>query len=1265
MQIDRPVMRLGLVIFLAASFNSFSSIVGPGSVVNEEPVVFAETTSQSIATGLYHTCALTPEGGVQCWGRNDLGQLGDGTNEERDRPVPVFGLDSGIVAVNSKGNTTCALTASGGVKCWGAGGSGQLGNNDTKGSNVPVDVSGLSTGVSAIAVGDIHVCALTTAGSVKCWGANNYSQLGNDSAGIRRLVPDFVQGLAAQAVAVSAGTNHTCVIETTGAVQCWGMNSVGQLGDGTVNGSPPFGKSQPVQVSGVGSFALSISSGADHTCVELVSTLVECWGANAQGQLGDGTKIARSVPVPVQKLDGLTSQLSAGAMHTCAINQWGAAQCWGANDYYQLGDGTAALRVWPGYVQNLRGLTDSVTALSAGIYHSCAFTGSGSLKCWGLNAYGELGDGKKEQSVQPVPVLPAGIGPQAVVMVATGENHTCVLTEQGGVKCWGSNQYGQLGDGSTTPRYTVSSDVNLPGKAKAIVAGLDYACALIIDGGVLCWGNNGYQQLGDSLAGPQRSTPGYVSGLTTGVSSLAAGAAHTCAVMDHSVKCWGSGESGQLGHGVNANSSTPLDVLGLPEGILAVTAGAAHTCAITPSGGVKCWGANTAGQLGNNTTIGSNTPVDVSSLNSGVAALGAGNGHTCAVMVAGGVKCWGWNMYGTLGDNTTIERHIPVDVLLTSESVLAVAAGENHTCAVTHGGRLLCWGINSDGALGNGSGIQSHVPAYVASAETDFVSLDTRHYHACAVTIHGNLSCWGRNYMGQLGRNPGWLPVSVAGFGSFLDLPLAYSTFAQAALGNVGGQGSGRVNSWFDHTFPNYGINGDLTRWDAQVFTSRRQGVSWYDGHNGIDFSYALKATNQPEPVLAAAPGVVLATANNPLVTACKEGSQKVQTCGAGYGNQVWLDHQNGYATLYGHLHSISVTVGVAVTTGQPLGIMGDTGNSDGTHLHFGTYYDRNRDGQWTQDEVVDPYGWWGAGVDPCVSAMPARCGISRYLWNSPVLRAEVLTPTGTLLVTPSGAVVMQAPAGSVGITTTVELGDAPMPAEPSAQLRSAGQTFWLRIPDAPLGGASRMTDAILASSFANPITLTVAYGENSIRHLDELQLTLFHWEGNTSAWQEVSTVVETERNRVTSQTTQTGLFSLQVPLLCSGDGIEPNDSYDSSGVVVPGDNLNPQRFDIALDEDWFRLETVQNSRYTFRTTHVSAGIRTVVEVYDQDGLNKLATSPVSGLGVPSQLEWNAPASGLYFVRIRPGADSITGCAATYDFGVVVIGGLYLPFVMR
>jgi alpha-tubulin suppressor-like RCC1 family protein len=265
----------------------------------------------AIAAGNWHTCALTATGGVKCWGYNEYGQLGDGSTTDRTTPVDVSGLTSGVAAIAAGNWHTCALTATGGVKCWGLNGSGQLGDG---GGGVPCNegysacrltptpVSGLGSGVTALAAGAWHTCALTTAGGVLCWGSNWYGQLG-DGTTEDRLTPTPVSGLTSGVAALAAGAGHTCARTTAGALLCWGWNGRGQLGDG--GGGVPCNEGYsacrltPTPVSGLGSGVTALAAGNSHTCALTEVGGVKCWGLNWLGQLGDGTTEDRLTPVDV------------------------------------------------------------------------------------------------------------------------------------------------------------------------------------------------------------------------------------------------------------------------------------------------------------------------------------------------------------------------------------------------------------------------------------------------------------------------------------------------------------------------------------------------------------------------------------------------------------------------------------------------------------------------------------------------------------------------------------------------------------------------------------------------------------------------------------------------------------------------------------------------------------------------------------------------------------------------------------------------------
>jgi alpha-tubulin suppressor-like RCC1 family protein len=250
----------------------------------------------------------------------------------------------------------------------------------------------------------------------------------------------------------------------------------------------------------------------------------------------------------------------------------------------------------------------------------------------------------------------------------------------------------------------------------AIALGGYHTCALVSGGGAKCWGNNYEGELGDGTK-DQHSTPVDVVGLASGVTAIVVGGYHTCAIYSSGgAKCWGHNFYGQLGDGTTTDRSTPVDVVELASGVTAITAGRFHTCGLLSGGGVKCWGDNSSGQLGDGTTNQSSAPVDVSGLTNGVIAIAAGYWNTCALITGGGGKCWGYNEGGQLGDGTTTQSSTPVDVTGLSSNVTAVTAGMYHTCALTGAGRAKCWGSDDMGQLGIGRITQRSTPVDVVES---------------------------------------------------------------------------------------------------------------------------------------------------------------------------------------------------------------------------------------------------------------------------------------------------------------------------------------------------------------------------------------------------------------------------------------------------------------------------------------------------------------------------------------------------------------------
>ncbi len=349
--------------------------------------------------------------------------------------------------------------------------------------------------------------------------------------------------------------------------------------------------------------AAVLAGGNSHTC-SAASGAALCWGSSGDlGALGAGPATRFSYdPVGVSGLGGGVSAIATGSYSGCAV-QSGAAKCWGWNDYGQVGDGAAGgKRETPVQVV---GLTSGVTQIATTAWHVCAVQ-SGAAKCWGDNGgllAGALGYSADDNQDQPAPVQVAGLT-SGVTDVAAGGRHSCAI-QNGAAKCWGDNTNGQLGYGSCTPasydnkyRWTARPVCDFPAgrTATRIVAGTDLSCAVLDDGSAWCWGYNNYGQLGN---GSTQSADRPQQVLASGVTDISAADSHVCAVQNGAVKCWGWNQRGQLGNGTAGNvSATPVAATGLESGVTAVAVGSAHSCALK-AGTTYCWGTNQHAELGN------------------------------------------------------------------------------------------------------------------------------------------------------------------------------------------------------------------------------------------------------------------------------------------------------------------------------------------------------------------------------------------------------------------------------------------------------------------------------------------------------------------------------------------------------------------------------------------------------------------------------------------------------------------------------------------
>lgn len=344
--------------------------------------------------------------------------------------------------------------------------------------------------------------------------------------------------------------------------------------------------------------------------------------------------------------------------------------------------------------------------------------------------------------------------------ISAGGGHTCAVVSTGQVHCWGDNNVGQLGNGSTVDS-AIPVVVRFISTATAVSAGGNSACAILANGGVRCWGSNLDGQLGDGASANSSLTPVAVNLNGEFATSVSMSSSFACATTSTSVYCWGFGGNGRLGHGQNTNSPTPVRVrsaLGLLSASVVAT-GTNHACALRFDGVVRCWGAGTVGQLGDGLSTDSNVAVSPTGLP--VAThVEAGNDFSCAIAL-GRVHCWGAGASGRLGNNTTTNSDTPVFVQIRSgqsfgflDAAIQLSTGSSHACALRSGvPRMVCWGNNSSGQLGLGPGgpTQSNVAIRVPDIGTP-VQVSAGGSHTCAVFENGSAQCWGVALSGRLGN---------------------------------------------------------------------------------------------------------------------------------------------------------------------------------------------------------------------------------------------------------------------------------------------------------------------------------------------------------------------------------------------------------------------------------------------------------------------------------------------------------------------------------
>lgn len=678
-------------------------------------------------------------------------------------------------SVDNGSNFACSIRSSdSALFCWGANTNGQLGLGNNVDRTAPVQVGSMAwSGVSA---GSRHACGVS-AGGLYCWGAADRGQLGGGNTQARN-VPTRV-GAASDWIAVNAGAEHTCGIRSAngaspGTLWCWGNGLNGRIGNG---GTADV--LSPVQVGSLATWS-QIALGATHSCARSSTGALSCWGANTSGQLGDGTTTQRTSPTPVGA--NLYTSVSAGDQHTCAVRNNGTLLCFGDNRGLQSG-GVGATILTPLAI----GTGTDWTSVAAGAMHTCGLRGSGETWCFGSNLNGQMGLPDLMNRV------PQRVGTASDWSALALSQATCGLHTNGTLECWGSNARGELGH-SIAANKTAPVQVGTTRAWGSVSVGGYHTCAIKLDGTLHCFGQGVNNQLGIAGFAGNHKAPVQV-GTATDWQQVSSGLRHTCGIRaGGALSCWGHNNRSQT-TGTNPTEVTPRAIAG---NWLSVGTGQTHSCAVRSDQTLWCWGQNDLGQLGDNSIVDRNVPVQVGS---GYSFVQGGQQHTCALTTSGNVHCFGRNNFGQLGDASNTDRRIPTQIAGTYS---ALAVGANHTCALQTNGAVVCWGQYN--------GTTRNTPLAI-DARTDYTALTAGGSHTCALRTNAAF-CFGTNNAGQLGDGTNTartVPTALSNLpGGWTQLSAGFATTC-----GINTSGADRLlECWGDNAF---GQVGDGSAWSGSV----------------------------------------------------------------------------------------------------------------------------------------------------------------------------------------------------------------------------------------------------------------------------------------------------------------------------------------------------------------------------------------------------------------------------------------------------------------
>lgn len=801
----------------------YSYLLISGSCIFTEPYKLASynvsQSSQMGQIGASYNCAYKSDS-LNCWGASHSRGYANGSFPYSTVAVNVdmTGVLAGktFIDVQSGQNFSCGLADDNKIYCWGLNNYYQLGVGISPAfSSTPVAVNNTafaSKTVDSISVGQSSVCALMTDQTAYCWGSGIYGILGNGSSS-NNVSPAQFQMLGALSgktiKKISIGQYNTCVIANDNLPYCVGGNIFGALGNGDFTNS-----TVPVSVvtSGVlsGKTIKDIVTNEYNTCAIASDNKVYCWGYGGQGQLGNGVTSNSNVPVAVTTTGVLSGKnilkVVVGSNHSCVIASDSKVYCWGIsnNNTWQNGTGSTAYTPVAVAAGSLNG--KNLIDISTNSNTTCAIDSTFKAHCWGGNDVGQKGNATLVATTSPTSVNVLGLlAGKNLIKVAAGRAQTCALDSTGEAYCWGSADYGNLGNPNYYSKITIPQigymNGSLSGKTiKYAAVGYSHGCLIASDDQVYCWGDNSKGQIGNNdtsfAATPQAVVnTGVLNGKT--IKSLYVGNEVTCVIAsDDQSYCWGLGSKGQLGNNSAGNSLVPVAVItsGVLSGktIKSMSLGYQHTCAIASDNQAYCWGYNNYGQVGNNgsSVLYAPAAVTTSGTLSGksIKKLYAGWDFTCAIASDNQAYCWGYNSGGQLGTNDQTNKMVPAAVntagSLSGKTVKELALGYQHTCAIASDNKAYCWGYGYSNQIGTGTaGLYTTPQAVSTSGDLNgknIIKIYAGIQQSCVIDSDNLSYCWGQ--LG-VGNSSGYsaVPVATSRPGNlagktFLDMYLGYKT---------------------------------------------------------------------------------------------------------------------------------------------------------------------------------------------------------------------------------------------------------------------------------------------------------------------------------------------------------------------------------------------------------------------------------------------------------------------------------------------------------